>query len=203
MYTKKQQLKQNKKPKRKRCKNKDCNKLFTPDREMQPCCSFECTISYVNKPDNLKGLIKTGKKLRQKENTRKKREWKQNDKSKLKQEAQKVVNQYVRLRDKDKPCISCGHTGNRQIHCGHFRPQGNTQQLRYYTLNTFAQCSTCNNHLSGNLVPYRAALVKRFGDEWVEKLEANHETKKYTVEYLQKLIRVFRKKIKLYKKKFR
>lgn len=203
MYTKKQQLKQNKKPKRKRCKNKDCNKLFTPDREMQPCCSFECTISYVNKPDNLKGLIKKGKELRQKENTRKKREWKQNDKSKLKQEAQKVVNQYIRLRDKHKPCCSCGHTGDRQFHAGHYESAGGNQQQRFYTLNIHKQCSICNNHLSANLVEYRKFMINKYGIKKVEEIENNHESKKYTVEYLQKLIRVFRKKIKLYEKKFR
>lgn len=195
MLTKKDQLKHNKKPKRKRCK--ECNKLFVPKRDMQPCCSFDCEIKYAT--SNISKLVENGKKLREKE----KKQWKQGDKSRLKEAAQKVVNQYVRLRDKGKPCISCGHTGNRQIHCGHFRPQGNVQQLRYYTLNTFAQCSVCNNHLSGNLVPYREALVRKFGVEWVEALEADHSTKKYTVEYLERLIKVFRKKIKLYERKFR
>ena len=52
-------------------------------------------------------------------------------------------------------------------------------------------------------MPYRKALIEKFSIEWVEKLEANHETKKYTVEYLQRLIKVVRKKIKLYERKFR
>ena len=46
-------------------------------------------------------------------------------------------------------------------------------------------------------------LIKKFGIKWVENLESNHETKKYSIEYLQRLIKVFRKKIKLYEKKFR
>ena len=45
--------------------------------------------------------------------------------------------------------------------------------------------------------------MKKFGIEWVEKLEANQERGNYTVEYLQRLIKVFRKKIKLYERKFR
>ena len=184
-----------KKPKKKKCKN--CLSFFIPDRLMQTTCSFECAIEYSNKPKvQKKYIIDKHREL--------KKEFKENDKPTLIKLVQVLVNRYVRLRDLNKPCISCGYKGgSRQIHAGHYKPAGNNQQLRYNTINIHAQCSICNNHLSANLVNYRAALIKKIGLEKVEYLECNHETKKYTVEYLQKLIKVFRKKIKLYETKFR
>ncbi len=186
---------------KKRCKH--CNKLFRPERNFVKCCSYECTIDYVSNKDNLKELITDGKKIQKKQATKRKTEFKQSDKSHLKQVAQKTVNEYVRLRDKDLPCISCGHDfkNGRQMHCGHFRPMGNNQQLRYYTLNTFGQCSICNNHLSGNLIPYRENLIKKLGLEKVEQIESNNTTKKYDTLYLNKLIKVFKKKIKFVTKR--
>lgn len=172
-----------------------CKDLFTPFNTLQPFCFKESCIKEHNKI------------TREKKQRKAKKDFKENDKSTLLQLAQTVVNKYVRLRDLNKEkCISCDYkfsSNTRQIHASHFRPQGNNQNLRFNTLNIWASCSICNNHLSGNLIPYRNALINKFGIEWVEKLEANHETKKYSIEYLQRLIKVFRKKIKIYETKFR
>lgn len=102
-----------------------------------------------------------------------------------------------------KPCISCGAIEAMQWDAGHFRPVGNNQQVRYYTLNIHKQCSHCNDQLSANLVPYKENLIKKIGLEKFEKLETDHSTKKYSVEYLERLRKVFNKKIKLYERKFR
>jgi len=199
MITKKQQLYKVKKPKRKKCK--ECKQLFTPTRDLQPCCGYDCEVKHID--NNLKGLVSHGEDMREKENKKKKKEFKDNDKKTLLIRAKESVNEYIRLRDKGNTCISCGHTGNRKINAGHFRPAGANQQLRFYTLNIFLQCEQCNSYLAANLIPYRINLISKLGLEKVEEIEANHTTKKYTVEYLQKLIRVFRKKIKLYERKFR
>ena len=180
-------LKKHKEKKCRYCKNK-----FIPFNSFQPFCFKEECIKQHNKQE------------REKKARKAKKELKENDKPTLIKLAQVLVNRYVRLRDLNKPCISCEYKGSiRQIHAGHYKPVGNNQQLRYNTINIHAQCSICNNHLSANLVNYRVALIKKIGLEKVEWLECNHETKKYTVEYLQKLIKVFRKKIKLYETKFR
>lgn len=180
----------------KKCKN--CLKKFEAERPFQACCSFQCAIEWAKKPK-----VQKAYKMEKKKELIKKYP----DKSKWLSNAQTVVNAYVRLRDSNKEnCISCNYKfkqGTRQIHGSHFRPAGQVQQLRFNTLNIWASCSICNNHKSGNLIPYRIALIKKFGLEWVERIEANHETKKYTAEYLQRLIKVFRKKIKLYERKFR
>lgn len=200
MLTKKQQLYKNKKTKKKKCK--ECQKLFVPTRELQPCCSYECEVKHID--SNLNNLVAHGKSIRQKETNKIKKEFRENNKSILKDLAQTVVNKYIRLRDKDKPCISCGYIGNeRKWNAGHFRPQGGNQQLRFNLLNLHKQCEQCNSYKSGNLVPYRENLIKKIGLDRVEQIEANHERGNYTVEYLQRLIKVFRKKIKLYNEKFR
>lgn len=168
-----------------------CKEYFTPFNSLQPFCFKTECIQEHNKV------------TREKKARKVKKEFKESDKSTLLKLAQTVVNKYIRLRDLNKPCISCEHIGERQIHAGHYRPMGNNQQLRFYTLNIFAQCSICNNYLSGNLANYRINLIKKLGLEKVEEIEANQERGNYTVEYLQRLIKVFRKKIKLYNEKFR
>lgn len=176
----------------KKCKN--CKKSFEPERPMQSTCGYDCAIEWANKPKAQKAYkIEKKKELMEK----------YPDKSKWLSNAQTVVNRYIRLRDKNKPCCSCGHKEGRQFHSGHYESVGGNQHQRFYTLNVHAQCSICNNYKSGNLTNYRAFMIEKYGIEKVEEIENNHESKKYTVEYLQRLIKVFRKKIKLYETKFR
>lgn len=100
-------------------------------------------------------------------------------------EAQTAFNAWVRARDADRPCISCGrhHTG--QYHAGHYLSVGARPELRYEPLNVWKQCSPCNTHLSGNVALYRASLYREIGPEKLDWLEGPHEPKKYTVEQLQ------------------
>jgi len=103
-------------------------------------------------------------------------------------EAQNAVNAYVRERDKDLPCVSCGRHHQGQYHAGHYRSVGSAPELRFETSQIHKQCAPCNNHLSGNLIPYRAELLRRVGAETLAWIEGPHEAKKYTIEDL-KLIR--------------
>lgn len=169
MYSKEQQLKKVKKPRKKKCKN--CREWFTPEREMQSTCNITCAIAYANKDE-----------VKQKEINKKKRAFKQSDKSKLRETAQFWFNKFIRLRDKDEPCISCGHTQGRQFHAGHYKPAGANPQLRFNELNVHKQCSICNNYKSGNLAEYRKNLIKKIGIKNVEALEQDKSTKKYSIE---------------------
>jgi len=71
MLTKKQQLYKNKKTKKKKCK--ECQKLFAPTRELQPCCSYECEIKHID--SNLNNLVAHGKSIRQKQTNKIKKEF--------------------------------------------------------------------------------------------------------------------------------
>lgn len=174
--------------KEKKCRY--CKEKFTPFNSLQPFCFKEECIKSHNKEK------------REKKARKAKKEFRENDKKTLLQLAQKIVNKYVRLRDLDKPCISCGTT-QAKWDAGHFESQGGNGQLRFNTINIWKQCYRCNQKLSSNRAMYRPALIEKIGLERVEQLECDHSTRKYDVEYLQRLIKVFRKKIKLYETMFR
>tara|TARA_R110000824_G_scaffold327373_1_gene514244 strand:- start:278 stop:868 length:591 start_codon:yes stop_codon:yes gene_type:complete len=100
----------------------------------------------------------------------------------LHKEAQPEFNRYIRLRDRGQPCISCQKHTDRQIHAGHYFSVGSSPELRYVEANVHAQCSICNNHLSGNQINYRISLIKKIGLSKVEELEGPHDPAKYTRE---------------------
>jgi hypothetical protein len=116
---------------------------------------------------------------------------------KLTQEAQAAFNSWVRLRDAGKPCVSCGRYHNGQMHAGHYRTTKAAPQLRFNGWNVHSQCSACNNHLSGNLIEYRIELARRIGPEKLACLETRNETRRYSDEYLDRIKRVFRRKVRL------
>lgn len=113
-------------------------------------------------------------------------------------ELQTIFNKFIRLRDKDLPCVSCGHPddGSRQRHASHYKSVGGNPALRFDPNNCFASCSICNNYLSGNLVPYRVELIKRIGLAEVERLEGPQESLKLTIPEIQELIKVYKAKCK-------
>jgi hypothetical protein len=50
--------------------------------------------------------------------------------------------------------------------------------------------------MSGNLVAYREALIKKIGLEMVQELESNNQCKKWSVGELQEIINKYKHKIK-------
>ena len=181
-----------KQPRPKKCKNPACGASFPPRRLGQAVFSPACGLAIA--PAN-------HDKARKAIDQRERREIKVR-KEKLKtradhlKEAQVVVNQYIRLRDADLPCVSCGRFHDGQWHAGHFRSAGGHPELRFEPLNIWRQCAPCNTHKSGDLVNYRAELVRRIGPEKVEWLEGPHEAKRYTIEDLKAIKAEYRAKIK-------
>jgi hypothetical protein len=100
-------------------------------------------------------------------------------------EAQAAFNKWIRKRDEELPCISCGKFHQGQYHAGHYRTTKASPELRFEPDNVHKQCSVCNNYLSGNIVGYRIGLQFRIGTPRVEWLEGPHEPKKYSVEDLK------------------
>jgi hypothetical protein len=68
--------------------------------------------------------------------------------------------------------------------------------LRFDEKNIHKQCAPCNNHLSGNLIPYRVELIRRIGQDGVDYLEGPHDLKKYTVEQIKKVRDDYRARLK-------
>jgi len=88
--------------------------------------------------------------------------------------AQKKFNAFIRERDKDDPCISCGSWNT--AHASHYYSAGKHKNLRFNEDNVHASCLKCNYYMHGNLIPYRENLIKKTGLERVEKLDLLSKT---------------------------
>jgi len=123
-------------------------------------------------------------------------------------EAQVAFNAYIRVRDKNKPCISCGCLPGDTVQggkfdAGHYRSRGSASHLRYHLLNCHSQCVKCNRYLSGNVVEYRKGLIARIGAERVEQIEVGNNPRKFTIDYLKRVKKIFNYRKRLYERKFR
>lgn len=113
--------------------------------------------------------------------------------------AQKTFNTFIRLRDREKRCISCNKplkAGN--IDAGHFYSRKSHINITFNEYNVNGQCSRpCNMDLSGDPLNYRVGLINRYGIEVVEELERICKvTKRYTIEECQGIIKKYKEKIK-------
>jgi len=174
---------------------KICGDRFVPLKSFTNTCSEGCkAIQWVRDCE----------KVKKKDNNKAKKEFNASDRQKLTKDAQTAFNTYIRTRD-GKKCISCGFeshfdaTGNfivRQFHAGHYKSQGGNSALRFNELNCHAQCSICNNHLSGNLANYRMNLIKKIGEDAVIELETTKNTKRYSIDELKEIISTYKSKTK-------
>ncbi len=169
----------------KKCKARDCEEMFAPRNMQHQTHHYLCAMAYT-------------KELKEKRAAKDKRkavkEFKQNDKSELVKVAQQVFNKFIRLRDKNEACISCGNK-TRQFHAGHFMPVGSNGHIRFDENNCHKQCSICNNHKSGNLTEYEPKLVQKIGQEEVDRLKIKF-TRSYDVEELKEIIDTYKSKIR-------
>lgn len=173
------------KPKKCRC---GCGATFEPRNSFQIAATPECALVLARKQREkterniAQARRKADRVAREKLKTR----------SDWQREAQTAVNAYVRERDRDKPCISCGRYHQGQWHAGHYLSRGAHPELALEPLNIHKQCAPCNTHLSGNQVRYRQGLIERLGIEVVDWLEGPHEPKRHTAEELRAIRDEFR-----------
>ena len=173
-------------------KCKHCKEPFKPRyNTIQPTCSVKCAIEY--------GKILKQKKA-DKEFKERKREFKLNDKSIQKASAQRAFNAYIRERDKECNCISCGSDGSSGVkwNAGHFKTVGARPDLRFDERNCNKQCEYCNTYLSGNTAEYRKSLIKKIGVEEVQDLERERikNSKRLNAEDYRNIAIKYRQKLK-------
>ena len=169
--------------KQKKCKI--CKAYFTPQRPLQLVCQWKCAIDFA-KDTKIKTVKKEIKETKLKLKSRS--DW-------LK-DTQVVFNKYIRLRDQDDGCISCGSKSAYAYHAGHYRSIGSAGHLRFNEHNCHRQCSACNTHLSGNLIRYRLGIIRKIGILIVEALESDNNTIKLSIEEIKLLKAYFSAKIK-------
>ena len=170
-------------------KCKVCKADYVPQKMGQRVCSPECALSLaVSQRGKAEKVARVKERRADKEKLKTRSDWMR--------EAQAAFNLFIRLRDADEPCISCGrhHTG--QYHAGHFLSVGARPELRFEERNVHKQCSACNNHLAGNIVLYRKALFSKIEAGGVDWLEGPHEPKKYTIDDLRQIKVTYTAKVK-------
>lgn len=168
-----------------KCAIKECRQPFQPRSMTHKVCSPACGMAFIEL-----------------ERHRKERKERQEGLAKLKRradhikDAQAAFNSFIRARDADQPCISCGRHHQGAYDAGHYRSVGAQPALRFDETNCHKQCVPCNQHMAGNAVEYRIRLVQKIGREAVELLEIEHEPTKYTIEDAQRIKAIYRAKLK-------
>lgn len=104
--------------------------------------------------------------------------------------ARQVFQKWIRNRDKDKPCISCGTPFMDKVDAGHYKKAEIYTNVIFDEINTNSQCVQCNQYLHGNEVEYRKGLINRYGIEVVEALEerAKKGVYRYSIDELKNII---------------
>lgn len=152
---------------------KVCGHVFIQYRSTQQVCSVKCAGKLVR----LRKEFDRAETKRRREAIKPRSQWLR--------EAQAAFNAWIRVRDSGLPCISCGRTDRNAWDAGHYLTTGARPELRFHEVNVWRQCVPCNQHLHGNLVLYRAELVRRIGLEAVEELEGPHPPAKWSVDELK------------------
>ncbi|AXH43513.1 recombination endonuclease [Erwinia phage vB_EhrS_49] len=181
-------IKPPKKPKPKKCKC--CPTKFTPRNSLQTVCSPKCAIQLANQLSDRKQ-----KRLEKAERAAwNKRKADVKPLSHWMKLAQQAFNEFIRTRDAEDLCISCGRMHDGQWHAGHFRTVKASPETRFDEDGCHKQCMPCNHHLSGNIPGYKPNLITKIGQEAFDRLIGPHELKKWTREELQELAAHYRQK---------
>lgn len=163
-----------------------CSTEYIPRSSLQKVChNYKCALEFNRQAD-----AKIADRKNRKREKEERAEWRKRKEAvkplkHWEDATQRVVNDYIRERDRDLPCISCGTWNTVQWEAGHFRSRGAASHLRYNEDNIHKQCHRCNDELSSNAIPYRIALVEKIGLERVEALENNNTPHRYTREELK------------------
>jgi len=179
--------------KKKRCK--ECNKLFVPYRTTQTVCSTSCAIKNAKAKEKKRqeDSEHIDKLIKEKKDRNKLSTYLENTKT--------IVHKYIRLRDKGKPCISCGAPYKSDFDAGHFYPAGKFTALKFNLNNIHGQCIQCNRYNEGNFEMYSLSLPNRIGDKEYQKLvkmaeKSIKDVKKWSREELKHIQNEAKRKIK-------
>ena len=166
---------------------KVCKERFAPISAWAKACTPACSITLValeKAKKSAKAALVDRKETKAKRTLLK-------SKAQWAREAQAAFNSFIRVRDADLPCISCGRHHQGQWHAGHYLSVGARPELRFDELNVHKQCQPCNTHLSGNAVLYRKGFIAKVGESVVDWLEGPHKLRKDTVDALKEIKRVY------------
>lgn len=177
-----------------RCKN--CKDKFEPRKfNWKYCEKEECNTI------GIKELLDKSRKQQQKQQRKQKAQIKESimTHSDWLKRLEKVFNEYIRKRDINKPCVSCGaKAGTFTLSAGHFYSAGNYSFLRFNEINVHGQCwYNCNKNKHGNIAEYRQKITERISEEELKWLDENrHNDLKMSIEEIKEQIEHYKFKIK-------
>lgn len=179
-------------------KCKQCKQFIPVDKGVKIntgfFCSIESAMVYAREKASKKKLADQAKADRDERAELKKRKESIKTKPELTREAQRAFNRFIRLRDCDKACISCGRSESEveiftggKWDCGHFLGVGARPELRFEPKNAYRQCKSCNGG-SGKYAKksstvaeeYERRLRERVGDDTVDWLKGPHPAANHT-----------------------
>ena len=109
--------------------------------------------------------------------------------------AKQVFQKWIRKRDKDEACRSCGTVSSDLWDGGHYLKAEIYTGVIFNEINVHKQCRKCNRFLGGNEAQYRIALCLKYGESKVAELEKlANETRQYrwSSEELKKIIDIYK-----------
>lgn len=171
--------------------------------QLRAFCSFECLSQFTKSECGSKAITKT---RIAETRERKKKLLTRSDHLKL---AQAAFNAYIRFRDRDQACISCGNwiladQPGGGWDAGHYRSTGSAQHLRVgglrAALNCHKQCVKCNRFLNGNVAEYRKGLIRKIGLDLVEIIESDQDTRNYSADDLKRITQIYRKRKRIHER---
>lgn len=117
----------------------------------------------------------------------------------LKADCHKIFNEYIRLRDSGKPCISCGGFGEMQA--GHYYAVSGYDGLRFDEDNCHNECVWCNCFDESHLIGYGSNLINRIGIERYKALQERAISykkfgKKWSRSDVEELIKIYKEKLR-------
>lgn len=119
--------------------------------------------------------------------------------AKLIQDCQIVFNEFVRLRDKGKGCISCDSPTFTD--CGHMFKKSTRPAMRFNPMAAAGQCRECNSLPDGNYDAFCDGIFKRHGRDYLQTViqQANNSRQtdyKLTRSELLEMKKYFQNEIK-------
>jgi len=93
--------------------------------------------------------------------------------------ARKIFQKWIRQRDINEGCISCGSLSAKYYDGGHYFKAEIYPNLIFNQDNVHKQCRKCNRYLNGNEAAYTIGLIKKIGMERFEHLQKSASKSAY------------------------
>lgn len=151
-----------------------CRKKFTQKTFNYRFCESTPECLAAGKEFQLNARIKSALNKVRSDKDEKFKAMKENIKtlSQYEADAKKSFQKFIRLRDKDFNCISCGGNEKDLWDGGHFKKAEIYSGVIFNEMNCHKQCRKCNRYLNGNELMYREGLIKRYGEDFVRLIES-------------------------------